>query len=144
MYRIGRGVTQDDAEAVRWYSLAAEQGHAAAQYHLGNMYVNGDGVTQDSVEGYLLYRLSADQGYAYALGPFFIGALFVTWLVSRGLLALTKNWRGGLRRLVSIHAASLAVTFLIAPYVTMYVVAQCFWLAIDSWRLRRRERREEH
>ena len=24
----GRGVPQDDAEAVRWYGLAAEQGHA--------------------------------------------------------------------------------------------------------------------
>ena len=108
------------------------------------MYFNGDGVTQDSVEGYLLYRLSADQGYAPALGPFFIFALFVTWLVSRGFLALTKNWRGGRRRLVSVHAASLVLAFLIAPYITTYVVAQCFWLAIDSWRLRRRERREAH
>ena len=38
MYELGRGVTQDDAEAVRWYRLAAEQGHADAQYNLGNMY----------------------------------------------------------------------------------------------------------
>jgi len=28
MYAEGRGVPQDDAEAVRWYGLAAEQGHA--------------------------------------------------------------------------------------------------------------------
>ena len=28
MYANGEGVPQDDAEAVRWYGLAAEQGHA--------------------------------------------------------------------------------------------------------------------
>ena len=40
-YDIGRGVPQDDAEAVRWYRLAADQGHAGAQYELGNMYALG-------------------------------------------------------------------------------------------------------
>ena len=35
MYGAGRGVPQDDAEAVRWYRLAAEQGEASAQYNLG-------------------------------------------------------------------------------------------------------------
>ncbi len=33
-YDHGQGVTEDDAEAVRWYRLAAEQGHASAQYYL--------------------------------------------------------------------------------------------------------------
>ena len=37
-YANGDGVPQDDAEAVRWYRLAAEQGIAAAQYNLGSMY----------------------------------------------------------------------------------------------------------
>ena len=30
MYSFGRGVAQDDAEAVRWYRKAAEQGNADA------------------------------------------------------------------------------------------------------------------
>ncbi|MCH7566103.1 MAG: sel1 repeat family protein, partial [Nitrospirae bacterium] len=34
MYSKGRGVPQDDAEAVRWYRRAAEQGNAAAQFGL--------------------------------------------------------------------------------------------------------------
>jgi TPR repeat protein len=31
----GQGVTQDYTEAVRWYKLAAAQGHASAQNNLG-------------------------------------------------------------------------------------------------------------
>ena len=36
-YRDGTGVPQDDAEAVRWYRLAADQGLAGAQRNLGSM-----------------------------------------------------------------------------------------------------------
>jgi hypothetical protein len=38
-YTTGTGVTKNEAEAVRFYSLAAEQGHAKAQYSLGECYV---------------------------------------------------------------------------------------------------------
>ena len=41
MYVTGRGVPQDDAEALRWYRLAAEQGNARAQLNLGVMYDTG-------------------------------------------------------------------------------------------------------
>ncbi len=44
MYDKGRGVPQDDAEAVKWYRKAAEQGVAEAQYNLGLMYDDGQGV----------------------------------------------------------------------------------------------------
>ena len=37
MYDTGLGVPQDAAEAVRWFRLAAEQGHAEAQNNLGLM-----------------------------------------------------------------------------------------------------------
>ena len=37
MYGDGRGVAQDDAQAVAWYRKAAEQGDAAAQNNLGWM-----------------------------------------------------------------------------------------------------------
>ena len=48
----GDGLTylQDDAEAVRWYSRAAEQGHARAQSELGEMYANGRGVEHNDAE----------------------------------------------------------------------------------------------
>jgi TPR repeat protein len=38
MYFNGNGVIQDSAEAMEWHRLAAEQGHAAAQYFLGFAY----------------------------------------------------------------------------------------------------------
>jgi RNA polymerase sigma-32 factor len=37
MYRYGKGVPQDDAEAAKWFRMAAEQGHAKAQLELDKM-----------------------------------------------------------------------------------------------------------
>ncbi len=66
MYRDGRGVPQDDAEAVRWFRLAAEQGDAWAQTNLGLGYAKGRGVPQDDAEAVRWYRLAAEQGHAWA------------------------------------------------------------------------------
>jgi TPR repeat protein len=66
MYEKGRGVLQDDTEAVRWYRLAADQGNATAQTNLGYMYVTGRGVPRDYAEAVRWYRLAADQGNATA------------------------------------------------------------------------------
>ena len=66
LYYEGRGVPQDDAEAVKWYRLAAEQGLAQAQYNLGFMYQQGEGVPQDDAKGEKWYRLAAEQGLAEA------------------------------------------------------------------------------
>ena len=66
MYDQGRGVPQDDAEAVAWYRRAAEQGNARAQYNLGGMYREGRGVPQDDAEAVAWYRRAAEQGHARA------------------------------------------------------------------------------
>jgi TPR repeat protein len=65
-YESGQGVPQNDAEAVRWYRLADDQGVALAWFSLGNMYANGQGVPQDYAEALRLYRLAADQEFANA------------------------------------------------------------------------------
>ena len=61
MYRKGRGVPQDDAEAVKWYSKAAEQGDAFAQFNLAFMYKNGQGVPQDYAQAHMWYNLAASR-----------------------------------------------------------------------------------
>ncbi len=74
MYANGRGVQQDDVEAVKWYRLAAEQGAAEAQNSLGFMYDTGRGVQQDDVEAVKWYRLAAEQGNA--AGRYSLGAMY--------------------------------------------------------------------
>ena len=63
-YDLGLGVSEDDAEAVRWYRMAAEQGNARAQNSLGLMYATGEGVVQDDARAYLWLNLAvaASQG----------------------------------------------------------------------------------
>ena len=66
MYTKGEGVLKDDAEAVRWYRLAAEQGDAHAQYGLGLMYANGRGVLKDSVLAHIWSNIAGANGNASA------------------------------------------------------------------------------
>ncbi len=59
------------ATALRWYRLAAEQGHIEAQYNLAMMYAEARGVPQNNTEAVNWFRLAARQGYAdaqYRLG----------------------------------------------------------------------------
>ena len=52
----------DEKEAVKWYRLAAKQGYAEAQLMLGICYLAGDGVAKDEKEAVKLFRLAAEQG----------------------------------------------------------------------------------
>ncbi|MBM3518860.1 MAG: sel1 repeat family protein, partial [Alphaproteobacteria bacterium] len=54
----------DDAEAARWYRLAAEQDLAQAQNNLGVMYEYGRGVPQDYVQAHKWYNLAASRSPA--------------------------------------------------------------------------------
>ena len=49
---------------LKWYRLAAEQGHAHAQNSLGGMYSSGQGVLKDDAEAVKWYLWAANQGYA--------------------------------------------------------------------------------
>ena len=51
-YNAGRDVPQNDAEALKWFHMAAEQGHALAQYYLDVMYVDDKGVPRDDVQAH--------------------------------------------------------------------------------------------
>ena len=62
MYEFGEGVPENDAEAVKWYRKAADQGHAKAQSNLGVMYYNGDGVPENHVRAYVWLSMAKTQG----------------------------------------------------------------------------------
>lgn len=61
-YRYGDGLPKDDAEAAKWYRIAAEQGNAEAQNCLGVMYYSGHGVSQDYAKAAKWLRMAAMKG----------------------------------------------------------------------------------
>jgi hypothetical protein len=61
MYDSGRCVPQDNVEAAKWYRMAAEQGNAEAQIHLGFLFENGRGVPRDYVLAHMWYDLAASR-----------------------------------------------------------------------------------
>jgi TPR repeat protein len=70
-YATGDGVKLDEAEAVRWFTRAAEQGNVAAQSKLGAIYYGGRGVPQDLNQAYFWMLLARANGDATskALAP---------------------------------------------------------------------------
>ena len=62
MYEDGLGVPEDDAEAVKWWRKAAEQGFALAQNNLAIKYATGGGIPEDFVQAYVWASLSKTGG----------------------------------------------------------------------------------
>ena len=79
--RGGRGKARDDRQAVSWYTKAAEQGLADAQFDLGRMYVTGTGITQDVELGVSWELKAAEQGLAraqFAIGKRYFSGVDLT------------------------------------------------------------------
>ena len=57
---------ENDAEAVKWFRKAADQGFADAQFNLGVMYGNGEGVPESYVRAYVWLSMAKTQGYENA------------------------------------------------------------------------------
>ena len=73
LYKHGLEVPQDLKQAVYWYTKAAEQGHANAQYKLGRLYMYGYGeeVQEGSKQAAYWLTKAAEQGLVnaqYSLG----------------------------------------------------------------------------
>ena len=66
MFDFGKGVAEDNAQAVYWYNKSAEQGNANAQYALGWMYENGEGVVKDLAMAFRWYKRSAERNHPAA------------------------------------------------------------------------------
>jgi len=67
LYKSGDDVVQDDARAVRYFQKAADLGHAAGQFLLGEMLIGGRGTEKDPLGALELLDQACAQGYAPAL-----------------------------------------------------------------------------
>ncbi len=71
-------MAKDDAESVKWYRKAAEQGYAHAQTNLGMAYLNGVGVAKSDQEAAKWFQKAAMQGDVRAMTNmgvcYFLGA----------------------------------------------------------------------
>ena len=63
MLLSGQGVAQDYAEAVKWWSLAADQGIPEAQFSLAMCYAKGHGVPRSDENAIMLLKEAAARGY---------------------------------------------------------------------------------
>lgn len=66
LYANGYGVPLDDAQALKWYGLAADQGHPDAECNLAVMHANGWGVPQSDAEAAKWFELAAQHGVPVA------------------------------------------------------------------------------
>src|SRR5690606_35554652 len=75
IYFEGRDdIPKDYNEALKWFRMAADQGDAHAQYHIGIMYHKGHGVTYDINEAMKWYRMAADNEEMHA--QFTLGTIY--------------------------------------------------------------------
>lgn len=61
-YLNGTGVTLDNFEALRWFTLAAEKENPNAQYNIAVMYLNGIGVVKDLQQAIHWFLRAANNG----------------------------------------------------------------------------------
>ena len=75
-YTAGWDVPEDDAEGIKWYRRAADQGYAEAMHTLALKYTTGTDVLKDEAEGFAWYRRAAKQGHAKA--QYYVGHIYET------------------------------------------------------------------
>lgn len=86
MYRNGKGVPKDPAQAVVWIRKAAEQGNRDAENSLSSMYFTGEGITKDVDQALVWLEKAAAQGDADAQNN--MGLI----LASKGELTKAYMW----------------------------------------------------
>ena len=73
MHLNGEGIEADDATALKWFTMSADQAYMPSLVRLAVLYYTGRGADHDHDEAARLYALAADQGNAEA--QFALGAL---------------------------------------------------------------------
>jgi TPR repeat protein len=66
LYSNGTGIPDNFPEALRFYKLAAAQGHPSSFFCVGYMYELGHGVAADTDEALVWYKRAAAEGHPLA------------------------------------------------------------------------------
>ena len=90
IYTEGRAVTQDYAEAGKWYERSAAQGFVPSQYRLGNLYEAGQGVEKDIEVAKLWYQRAAEAGNRMAMHN--LAALYAGGLLGEQQFETAAEW----------------------------------------------------
>ena len=81
MHNQGHGLEKNINKAVKWYSLASDQGYAPAKWRLAIIYYHGSGLTKNYQKAAELFHSAAKLGDAYSqksLGLMYSKGLGVT------------------------------------------------------------------
>ncbi|HSH54128.1 MAG TPA: tetratricopeptide repeat protein [Methylotenera sp.] len=86
-YKYGQGVKKDSVESLKWYLLAANQGHGVAQFELGNIYAEGRGTEKNLKTALTWFEKAATTNaeFEYRLGKIYMEGTFVPQNVKSGL-----------------------------------------------------------
>ena len=92
MYYEGKGVRQDYAKSIEWYTKVANQGNSNAQAFLGAAYSGGKGVRQDYAKSIEWYTKAANQGNAGA--QYNLALMYFQGKGVRQDFRISKEWVG--------------------------------------------------
>ncbi|MGD8566804.1 MAG: SEL1-like repeat protein [Gammaproteobacteria bacterium] len=74
-YFKGKSVEKNIKEAIKWFEMAAKQGHVRSQYQLGKIYLYGKGIKTDRKKAYFYLSKAAEQNHLesqYELGNYYL------------------------------------------------------------------------
>ncbi|WP_164730556.1 tetratricopeptide repeat protein [Pelagibacterium montanilacus] len=143
-YFGGRGVERDQAEAVRLYTLAAEQGHIDAQFELGAAHQMGNGIPPSYDQAAIWYRTAAERGHGQAqlrLGTFYDNGYGVEQDHAQAaqwyLRAAEQGHAWGWNNLARHYAQGLGVSQDFAEAARLYRIGADLGLAAAQFNLAR-------
>lgn len=90
MYETGFGVKTDQAEAVKWISKAADQGHETAKFKLLYWDIKKNGITDANKAEYEALKIKANEGNAQA--QFYVGKMYARGVGVKKNSAKALGW----------------------------------------------------
>ena len=130
-YREGRGVFQDDTEALRLWRAAAEQGYDESQAQLCDVYAHGQGVPQDDRQAADWCARAAENGDAQA--SYHLGTLHARGLgVSQDRAEAARWYRIAAEHGVPEAQAALGLQQINGDHVPVDLVQAYQWLTLAA------------